>query len=163
MIRRARPEDCANITHLIYQLAEYQKSREQCTVTPAQIEQALFGTNAAAFAHVAESDEGDVVGIAVWFRNFSTWDGTHGIYLEDLYVVPSARGHGHGKDLLATLAVECVDNNYTRLSWSVAKWNTPSIEFYESLGANAQTQWSTYRLADGPLRDLAATISHRNS
>ena len=158
MIRRARPDDTAVITDMIHRLADYQQAREHCTVEPGQIQRALFGPDAAAFAHVAESDSGEVVGIAVWFRNFSTWDGTHGIYLEDLFVLPSARGGGHGKALLAALAQECVDHDYTRLSWSVLKWNTPSIEFYESLGAQPQTEWRTYRLTDGPLRDLASTF-----
>ena len=92
----------------------------------------------------------------LWFRNFSTWDGAHGIYLEDLYVKPSQRGSGHGKALLAALAKECTDNDYTRLSWSVLNWNTPSIRFYESLGADAKTEWTTYRLTGTHLGALAA-------
>ena len=103
-------------------------------------------------------EDGVVVGTALWFLNFSTWDGVHGIYLEDLYVQPSFRGRGYGKALLATLARECVDNGYTRLAWSVLKWNTPSIEFYDSLGAQAQDEWTGYRLSGEPLARLAATV-----
>ncbi|NLG55782.1 MAG: GNAT family N-acetyltransferase, partial [Rhodococcus sp.] len=92
MIRRARPDDCAAITDMIYQLAEHLGAREQCTVSRSDIERALFSPGAAVFAHVAVSDTSgtaQVVGIAVWFRNFSTWDGTQGIYLEDLFVSPT--------------------------------------------------------------------------
>ncbi|MFZ2172589.1 MAG: GNAT family N-acetyltransferase [Rhodococcus sp. (in: high G+C Gram-positive bacteria)] len=157
MIRRAVPDDVDAITHMIYQLAEHQRSRDECTVTTDQIRDALFGPQPSTFAHVAESDK-QVVGIAVWFRNFSTWDGTHGIYLEDLFVDPAERGAGHGKALLAALAKECVDSGYTRLSWSVIDWNTPSIEFYEALGAQSQQEWITYRLTGEPLGQLASEV-----
>jgi GNAT superfamily N-acetyltransferase len=156
MIRRATPADIQPITDMIYELADYQKAIDECIVKPAQISEALFGDAASAFAHVAVSDNGDVVGMALWFRNFSTWEGVYGIYLEDLYVKPSERGSGHGKALLAALAKECTDNNYSRLSWSVLNWNTPSIEFYESLGAEAKTEWTTYRLTGDHLGSLAA-------
>ncbi len=156
MIRRAVPEDVSAITAMIYELAEYQKARDECTVTADQIDDALFGPQPSTFAHVATNDDDRVVGIAVWFRNFSTWDGTHGIYLEDLFVSPSERGSGHGKALLATLAKECVDNGYTRLSWSVVNWNKPSIAFYESLDARPQDEWTTYRLTGDPLGRLAS-------
>ncbi|MFF0816500.1 GNAT family N-acetyltransferase [Rhodococcus sp. NPDC003318] len=156
MIRRIRPDDVPAVTGLVYELAEYEKARHECTVTESQLEAALFGPAPAAFGHVAEED-GVVVGTALWFRNFSTWDGVHGIYLEDLYVQPRSRGRGHGKALLATLAKECVDQGYTRLAWSVLKWNTPSIEFYDALGARAQDEWTGYRLSGTALRELAAT------
>ncbi|PTR44442.1 L-amino acid N-acyltransferase YncA [Rhodococcus sp. OK611] len=154
MIRRATPDDAAAITGLIYDLAEYEKARHECTVTVEQITTALFGENPSAFCHVAE-EEGDVIGLALWFRNFSTWDGVHGIYLEDLFVLPERRGAGHGKALLAALAKECADNDYSRLSWSVLNWNAPSIAFYESLGATAQDEWTTYRLSGDALGSLA--------
>lgn len=157
-IRRAQPGDVREITELIYLLAEHQRAVDECTVTEQQIHEALFGPDPNAFAHVAQGASGEVVGIAVWFLNFSTWDGSHGIYLEDLYVRSGERGAGHGKALLATLAKECVDQGYTRLAWSVANWNTPSIAFYESLQAKAQDEWTTYRLTDGPLRALASEI-----
>ncbi|WP_072687891.1 GNAT family N-acetyltransferase [Rhodococcus marinonascens] len=159
MIRRAVPEDVSAITDMIYELAEYQKARDECTVTADQMRDALFGPQPSTFAHVAVGDGGRVVGIAVWFRNFSTWDGTHGIYLEDLFVSPAERGSGHGKALLATLAKECADNGYTRLSWSVLNWNTASIAFYESLDAHSHDEWITYRLTGDPLGRLASVVS----
>jgi GNAT superfamily N-acetyltransferase len=157
MIRRATPDDAAAITGLIYDLAEYEKARHECTVTVEQITTALFGENPSAFCHVAE-EAGDVIGLALWFRNFSTWDGVHGIYLEDLFVLPERRGAGHGKALLAALAKECADNGYSRLSWSVLNWNAPSIAFYESLDAIAQDEWTTYRLSGDALGRLAKQV-----
>ncbi|GAB2628376.1 GNAT family N-acetyltransferase [Prescottella soli] len=162
-IRRATPADSAAITGLIYELAEYEKARHECTVVPAQIEDALFGPEPAVFAHVVEVTSADdpapkIVGTAIWFRNFSTWDGVHGIYLEDLYVTPEHRGAGYGTALLATLAEECVTKGYTRLAWSVLNWNTPSIGFYESLDAVAQDEWTTYRLSGDALAALATRV-----
>ena len=97
-----------------------------------------------------------VCGTAVWFLNFSTWTGQHGIYLEDLYVKPEQRGTGLGKALLSALAAECVANGYTRLDWAVLDWNTPSIKFYDSIGANPQSDWITYRLQGPALAQLAS-------
>lgn len=96
------------------------------------------------------------MGFALWFLNFSTWRGVHGIYLEDLYVRPTSRGGGHGKALLAELARICVERGYERLEWSVLNWNTPSIDFYESLGARPQDEWTVYRLTDGALAELGS-------
>lgn len=161
MIRRAIPEDVPAITGLIYDLAEYEKARHECTVVPEQIHEALFGPRASVYAHVAEEPDENggparVVGVALWFRNFSTWDGVHGIYLEDLFVLPEHRGKGHGRALLAALAHECVEHGYTRLSWSVLNWNEPSIGFYRSLGAVAQDEWTTFRLSGPALRALGS-------
>ncbi|MFD4293047.1 GNAT family N-acetyltransferase [Rhodococcus sp. NPDC058505] len=156
MIRRITAADVPAVTGLVYDLAEYEKARDECTVTEAQLTAALFGPQPTVFGHVVE-DGGAVVGTALWFRNFSTWDGVHGIYLEDLYVQPAFRGRGHGRALLATLARECVANGYTRLAWSVLKWNTPSIEFYDSLGAEPQDEWTGYRLSGAALAGLAGT------
>jgi GNAT superfamily N-acetyltransferase len=155
MIRRIEPEDVPAVTGLVYELAEYEKARHECTLTEDQLTGALFGASPALFGHVAIQD-GAVVGTALWFLNFSTWDGVHGIYLEDLYVQPDHRGNGHGRALLATLARECVDRGYSRLAWSVLTWNTPSIQFYESLGANAQDEWLGYRLTGDALASLAS-------
>ena len=161
MIRRATPEDVEAVTGLIYDLAEYEKARHECTVVPEQIHEALFGPQPSVYAHVAEESgedgaEGQVVRVALWFRNFSTWDGVHGIYLEDLYVRPEHRGEGHGRALLAALAHECVERGYTRLSWSVLDWNEPSIGFYRSLGAVAQDEWTTFRLSGPALQALGS-------
>ncbi|MBW4778165.1 GNAT family N-acetyltransferase [Rhodococcoides fascians] len=158
MIRRATEDDVSAICGLVHELAEYEKASSLCTVRDDHLRSALFGENPSVFAHVAEHD-GVVVGCALWFLNFSTWDGVNGIYLEDLYVQPDARGHGFGTALLAALAAECEANGYTRLTWSVLDWNTPSIGFYRALGAQAQDEWTTFRLTDGALRDLAATAS----
>jgi GNAT superfamily N-acetyltransferase len=161
VIRRATPEDVPAITGLIYDLAEYEKARHECTVVPEQIHEALFGPQPSVYAHVAEESgedgaAGQVVGVALWFRNFSTWDGVHGIYLEDLFVRPEHRGKGHGRALLAALAHECVERGYTRLSWSVLDWNEPSIGFYRSLGAVAQDEWTTFRLSGPALQALGS-------
>nr|WP_296774509.1 GNAT family N-acetyltransferase [Rhodococcus sp. (in: high G+C Gram-positive bacteria)] len=157
-IRRAEPTDVDAICGLIRELAEYEKLLDQCTVLPHQIHAALFGSNPSVFAHVAESG-GRVVGTAIWFLNFSTWDGVNGIYLEDLYVQPASRGSGLGAALLAALAAECTAEGYTRLSWSVLDWNTPSIGFYESLGAVAQDEWTTFRMTGTALEALAHRAS----
>ncbi|ALR12715.1 GNAT family N-acetyltransferase [Mycobacteroides saopaulense] len=154
-IRRAAEADVPAIVGLIEDLAEYEKLRDECQITEDQLRTALFGSAPALFAHVAESD-GVVCGTAVWFLNFSTWTGRHGIYLEDLYVKPEQRGTGLGKALLSALAAECVANGYTRLEWAVLDWNTPSIKFYDSLGANPQSDWITYRLQGTGLAELAA-------
>ncbi|MEV0295092.1 GNAT family N-acetyltransferase [Nocardia sp. NPDC050710] len=157
-IRRATEADVPALVDLVYDLAEYEKARDECTLTHAQLHTALFGSAPALFAHVVE-DETGIAGCAIWFLNFSTWDGVHGIYLEDLYVKPETRGKGYGKALLAALAKEAVDNGYSRVAWSVLTWNTPSIDFYRSLGAVEQDEWVGYRLAGGELTKLANEAS----
>ncbi|MGW6730308.1 N-acetyltransferase family protein [Nocardia sp. NPDC055029] len=158
LVRRATPADVPALVGLVHDLAEYEKAPEECTLTAEQLDSALFGTAPALFAHVAEND-GVVVGCAIWFLNYSTWDGVHGIYLEDLYVRPETRGTGLGRALVAALAAEAVEHGYSRVSWSVLTWNTPSIAFYESLGAAPQDEWVGYRLAGAELTALAATAS----
>ncbi|MEU6096592.1 GNAT family N-acetyltransferase [Streptomyces sp. NPDC047079] len=153
MIRTATPDDIPAVHALIRELAEYEKAREEARATQEQLREALFGERPAAFAHVAEED-GEVVGFALWFLNFSTWRGVHGIYLEDLYVRPEARGGGHGRALLRELARICVARGYERLEWSVLNWNRPAIGFYEALGARPQDEWTVYRLTDGALAQL---------
>ncbi|POX50484.1 GNAT family N-acetyltransferase [Streptomyces sp. Ru72] len=154
MIRTATPDDIPVIHTLIRELAAYEKAAEEARATQEQLSEALFGARPAAFAHVAQDDGGEVVGFALWFLNFSTWRGVHGIYLEDLYVRPEARGAGHGKALLTELARICVERGYERLEWSVLNWNRPSIDFYEALGARPQDEWTVYRLTDGALAEL---------
>ncbi|WP_327152618.1 GNAT family N-acetyltransferase [Nocardia sp. NBC_01329] len=156
MIRRAAPGDVPALVELVYALAEYEKARHECTLTAEQLHTALFGPDPAVFAHVALLD-GAISGCAIWFLNFSTWDGVYGIYLEDLYVTPEARGAGSGRALLATLAQEARTRGYSRVSWSVLTWNTPSIGFYESLGARVQDDWVGYRLSGEALTALADT------
>ncbi|MGW1248905.1 N-acetyltransferase family protein [Streptomyces sp. NPDC002535] len=154
MIRTATPADVPVIHALVRDLAEYEKALDEVRTTPQQLQEALFGERPATFAHVAEAEDGEVVGFALWFLNFSTWRGVHGIYLEDLYVRPEVRGGGHGKALLTELARICVERGYERLEWSVLNWNKPSIDFYESLGARPQDEWTVYRLTDGALAAL---------
>jgi GNAT superfamily N-acetyltransferase len=154
-VRRATPADLPAMRTLIEGLAEYERMPDQCDVTQEQLETAFFGPAPAVFCHVAEH-EGEVVGCAIWFLTFSTWRGVHGIYLEDLFIQPTARGTGLGKALMAALAQECVTNNYERLEWSVLNWNTPTIDFYKSLGAQPQAEWTIYRLTDDPLTTLGS-------
>ncbi|MGC8920196.1 GNAT family N-acetyltransferase [Streptomyces sp. PG2] len=156
MIRTATPDDVPVLHAMIRELAAYEKEPEQARATEEQLREALFGERPAVFAHVAEAD-GEPVGFALWFLNFSTWRGVHGIYLEDLYVRPHARGGGHGRALLTELARICVARGYERLEWAVLNWNAPSIGFYESLGARPQDEWTTYRLTDGALAALGGT------
>ncbi len=155
MIRRARPDDIPAIIELIRDLAEYEKARENAVATEEDLNGALFGNAPAVFAHVAEH-EGNIVGFALWFLNYSTWTGRHGIYLEDLYVDPRVRGHGLGKALLATLASLCVERGYTRLEWWVLDWNRSAIGFYESVGAVPMSQWTVHRLTGDALTKLGA-------
>ncbi|MGW0907087.1 N-acetyltransferase family protein [Streptomyces sp. NPDC002853] len=157
MIRTATPADVPVIHAMVRDLAEYEKALDEARATEEQLREALFGERPAAFAHIAEDDAtGEAVGFSLWFLNFSTWRGVHGIYLEDLYVRPEARGGGHGKALLTELARICVERGYERLEWSVLDWNEPSINFYRSLGALPQDEWTVYRLTDEALAGLGA-------
>ncbi|MFK0022909.1 GNAT family N-acetyltransferase [Streptomyces sp. NPDC090798] len=153
MIRTATPDDIPAIHAMVRELAEYEKVPDEAKASRQQLHEALFGKRPAAFAHIAEA-AGEPVGFALWVLNFSTWRGVHGIYLEDLYVRPRARGGGHGKALLTELARICAERGYERLEWSVLNWNRPSIEFFEALGARPQDEWTVYRLTDGALRQL---------
>ncbi|PRX49079.1 L-amino acid N-acyltransferase YncA [Prauserella shujinwangii] len=154
-IRRVRESDVAAVVALVHELAEYEKAPDECGLTAEQLHAALFGEHPALFGHVADVG-GEVVGCALWFLNFSTWRGVHGIYLEDLYVRPAHRGSGLGRALLAALAEECVARGYARLEWWVLDWNAPAIGFYQSIGAVPMDEWTVFRLTDEPLRALAA-------
>ncbi|MFJ9587194.1 GNAT family N-acetyltransferase [Streptomyces acidicola] len=157
MIRTATPADIPVIHAMVRELAAYEKALDEARASEAQLAEALFGERTAAFAHIAEDDAtGEPVGFALWFLNFSTWRGVHGIHLEDLYVRPGARGGGHGKALLTELARICVERGYERLEWSVLDWNEPSITFYRALGARPQDEWTMYRLTDDALRALGS-------
>ncbi|MBC9716566.1 GNAT family N-acetyltransferase [Streptomyces sp. TRM66268-LWL] len=157
MIRTATPADIPVIHRFVRELAEYEKAPEEANATEEQLHTALFGDQPAAYSLIAEDDaSGEPVGFCVYFLNFSTWRGVHGIYLEDLYVSPAARGGGHGKALLTELARICVERGYGRLEWSVLDWNAPSIAFYESLGARPQDEWTVYRLTDEALKQLGS-------
>jgi GNAT superfamily N-acetyltransferase len=153
-VRPVRPDDVPAVVGLVRELAEYEKALHEVRLTEEQLTECLFGDSPALFGHVAE-DAGEVVGMALWFLNFSTWRGTHGIYLEDLYVQPGHRGRGLGKELLRTLAGVCVERGYSRLEWSVLDWNTPSIEFYKAAGAVPMDEWTVFRLTDDALTTFA--------
>jgi GNAT superfamily N-acetyltransferase len=154
-VRAATPDDAALIFGFIRDLAEYEKLLDEVTATPEGIAEDLFGENPRVFCDIAEAD-GEPVGLAVWFYNYSTFKGRHGIYLEDLFVRPQARGKGAGKALLANLARRCIDEGLPRLDWAVLDWNAPSIAFYDSLGAEALDDWIIRRLGGDALRRLAA-------
>jgi GNAT superfamily N-acetyltransferase len=156
MIRPAQAADIPAIHQLIRDLASYEKALADVTGTEDELRRALLAEPPAVFAHVAEHD-GRVAGFALWYLSFSTWEASHGIYLEDLYVRPELRGLGLGRALLAELARICVARGYPRLEWAVLDWNTPSRGFYASIGAAERPDWIVNRLSGPALRDLAAT------
>ena len=155
LIRSARPDEGQLIVDLIRDLAIYEKEEQLAVATLEQIDNAFFCENPAVFCDFVEDDSGKVVGFATWFLNFSTWTGTHGIYLEDLFVEPAARGKGYGKALLVHLAKICIDRGYHRFQWWVLDWNKPSIDFYLSIGAVLQDQWTVMRVDGAALEKLA--------
>ncbi|MDX2679113.1 GNAT family N-acetyltransferase [Streptomyces sp. NY05-11A] len=157
MIRSATPHDVPQICAMIRELAEYEKALEQARAGEEQLREALFGEHPAAFVLIAEDDEnGQVVGFALWFPRFSTWTGTRGMHLEDLFVRPQARGGGYGRALLASLAALCREKGYERFEWWVLAWNEPTIDFYKSLGVEFLDEWRVCRLSGEPLDALAS-------
>ncbi len=154
-IRSALPHEGQVILDLVYALALYEKEPDSAQATLEQINAAYFCENPAVFCDFVEDDAGEIVGFATWFLNFSTWTGTHGIYLEDLFVLPQARGHGYGKALLIHLAKLCRERGYQRFQWWVLDWNEPSIKFYQSLGAVSMDEWTTMRVSGDALDRLA--------
>jgi GNAT superfamily N-acetyltransferase len=152
-VRDVRPADVPAVVKLVYELAEYERLVAECHLTEEQLHAALFGPAPALYGHVAELD-GDVVGFTLWFLNFSTWRGVHGIYLEDLYVRPEHRGSGLGRALLTRLAQVCVERGYGRLEWSVLDWNESALRFYRTLGAVAMDEWTVDRLDGDALAAL---------
>ena len=154
-IRAANEGDVAAILDLVKELATYERSIDLVRNSQDQLREALFvGSDPAGsgnvrpsvWCDVVESPGGDLVGMAVWFLNYSTWTGLHGIYIEDIVVAESSRGLGYGAALLRHLAARCVERGYARLEWSVLDWNTPAMDFYRSLGAQYQNEWHNYRL-----------------
>jgi GNAT superfamily N-acetyltransferase len=145
LVRLAAETDVPVILTLIHELATYERAADMVLATEAELATWLFGASPAATCHVAELD-GEVVGFALWFRNFSTWLAKPGIYLEDLFVRPAARGHGLGKALLMTLVGIAREHGYGRVEWSVLDWNEPAIGFYRSLGATPNDEWTVWRL-----------------
>jgi GNAT superfamily N-acetyltransferase len=157
-IRPAAASDAALVFSLIGELAEYERLVHEVAATQAMIGEALFCESPRVFADIGEWN-GEPAGFALWFYNFSTFRGRHGIYLEDLYVRPTIRGHGIGKALLRGLARRCIAEGLARLEWSVLDWNEPSIGFYRSLGAIAKDDWTVYRLSGESLAKLGAKLA----
>jgi GNAT superfamily N-acetyltransferase len=153
-IRRAHPDEAGLVLSLVRELADHEKLLHEVEATEADIEAALFGANPRLFCEIAEW-EGAPAGFAVWFINFSTFSGRSGIYLEDLFVRPAQRGKGIGRALLAHLAKQCVASGWSRLQWVVLDWNTPSIEFYKSIGAILMDEWTMCRVTGPALTALA--------
>ena len=153
VIRPAEPADVPLILAMICELAEFERALPEVKATEEGLRSTLFAERPAAFCHIAEYD-GQPAGVAIWFLNYSTWLGTHGLYLEDLFVRRDFRGRGIGVALLAELAGICVDRGYPRLEWWVLDWN-PARGFYESIGAQALTEWIPYRLTGDQLREVA--------
>lgn len=153
-IRRAVPGDTATVLRFIRELAEYENLLDQVAATAEGLDRDLFGASPRAFCDFVEVD-GEPVGFAVWYYSFSTFQGRHGIYLQDLYVQQSARGGGHGKALLKHLAAICMREGLGRLDWQVLDWNAPSIAFYEAMGARVMQEWKNCRVDGAALEALA--------
>jgi GNAT superfamily N-acetyltransferase len=156
VVRVATVGDAPLILSFIRELAEYERLLHEVEATEADIRRDLFGENPRSFCEIAEHD-GQPVGFALWFYNYSTFRGRAGIYLEDLFVRTEARGVGAGKALLRRLAQRCLDADLGRLEWAVLNWNAPSIAFYDSLGASAKTEWTVRRLDGEALETLASS------
>jgi GNAT superfamily N-acetyltransferase len=155
-LRWARPGDEEGILDCIRGLAEYENDPDAVQMKADDLRRVLFGAASSVFAHVVEKD-GQVVAIAVWFLNYSTFTGRHGIYLEDLFVREGERRHGYGRALLKALAELCVQRGYRRFEWSVLDWNEPSIRFYRSIGAVGMDEWRIQRLSGDALIRLASS------
>ena len=153
-IRPAAPGDEADIVAMIAALADFENAPDDCTVVESQITAALFGPDPVASCLIAEQD-GQTAAMALWFRNFSTWDGVAGIHLEDLFVRKAFRRQGLARALLAALARECVAKGYSRLSWAVLDWNANAIALYDAVGGKQMSEWITYRVSGPELSALA--------
>ena len=153
MIRPARKEEVGIVLQLIHDLAHYEKAPNEVEATEKELLATIFIDNPKVFCDVVDVD-GEIVGMAIWFLNYSTWQGKHGIYLEDLFIKPEYRGHGYGKALLRHLAKICDEKGYGRFQWWVLDWNSPAIEFYRSLGAVAMDEWTVYRVSGNALKEL---------
>ncbi|MFI5931639.1 GNAT family N-acetyltransferase [Actinoplanes sp. NPDC051494] len=157
-IRPARRDDVPAVVAMVHELATFEREPESCLLTEEQLDTALFGAQSALFAHVAVGEDDAPYGVALWFLNFSTWEGVHGIYLEDLYVRPQHRGSGAGEALVAELARICVERGYRRIDWMMLDWN-PAADFYARLGAAPSRNWWPYRLTGSALGRLAERAS----
>jgi len=154
-IRPATPDDAESIHGFIYELAVYEREPDAVEATPDSIRAQMLDDRPPFECIIGEAD-GVAVGMALFFQSYSTWKGVPGIYLEDLYVQPEHRGHGYGGALLAELAALAVDRGFARVDWQVLDWNTPSIDFYASVGAEIKRDWIPCRLTEQALVDMAA-------
>lgn len=163
-LRSARPEDVGTILQLVRALADYERLLHEVDADEADFAAALFGPQPRAFCTLADWQAPDAapmsVGLALWFYNFSTFRGRHGIHLEDLFVLPEYRGRGIGKALLLELAARCTRESLARLEWQVLDWNTPALDFYKTLGAEAKSEWVLHRVTGDALTNLAARAIH---
>ncbi|MCC7363329.1 MAG: GNAT family N-acetyltransferase [Dehalococcoidia bacterium] len=162
-IRPAVAADLDTIIALIRALAEYEREPDAVRLDPELLREHLFGPRPYAEVLIAETEAGATAGFALFFHNYSTWEGRPGIWLEDLFVLPELRGQGHGRALLAAIAAIAVARGCARFEWSVLDWNEPSIGFYRALGARAMDEWTTYRLDGEALRELAAGARDRET
>jgi GNAT superfamily N-acetyltransferase len=153
--RPATPADVAQMHAMIVELAVFEREPDAVTAHENDLHEALF-VGQSLFATVVDAPDGNgLAAMAIWFLNYSTWDGKHGIYLEDLYVRPDFRGQGIGKMLLKELAQTCTKRGYTRFQWWVLNWNQSAIDVYEAIGAKAMDEWTVYRVSGQELIDLA--------
>jgi GNAT superfamily N-acetyltransferase len=163
VIRPAAPADVPVVLQLVRELAAYEREPDAVETTEALLHEALFGEHPVASCHVATDgtgdDAGEVVGFALWYVTFSTWKGRPGLWLEDLFVRPAARGSGLGKALLQTLAGVCVERGYARFEWWVLDWNEPAHGFYRSLGARPEDEWTVWRVDGTELAELGAGVT----
>ena len=155
IIRPAGRADVPALVAMVHDLAAYEREPDAVEVDEAQLAASLFTETPVVFANVAD-DDGTVLGMTIYFRNFSTWTGRLGIYLEDFYVRPEARGRGIGRALMGALADEARAHGYAWIDWSVLDWNDMAIGFYESIGAVPMDEWTGYRLAGGALAALGS-------
>ena len=152
-IRPAQRQEVGIVLQLIHDLAVYEKAPNQVEATEKELLETIFSSDPKVFCDLVEVD-GEIAGMAIWFLNYSTWQGKHGIYLEDLFIKPEFGGRGYGKALLKHLAKICDDKGYGRFQWWVLDWNSPAIEFYRSLGAVAMDEWTVYRVSGNALKEL---------
>ena len=152
-IRSARVIDAPIILQLIKELADFERAPDAVEASEKDIVETIFADEPKVFCEVVEVDD-EIAGMAIWFLNYSTWQGKHGIYLEDLYIRPQFRGRGFGKALLKHLAAICNERGYGRFQWWVLDWNESAIEFYRGLGAEAMDEWTVYRVSGKGLEEL---------
>ena len=159
MTMRPVSEDEVELVHdMIVELAEFEQAKDQVTASPEQLRAALFADQPALFCDIIETEAGDVAGFGIWFLNYSTWTGTHGVYLEDLYIRPEYRSGGLGAAYLKHLARICIERGYHRLQWWVLDWNEPAISFYTKIGAQLMSEWTVMRVDGETLNKLAQPL-----